>query len=36
MDNALIADGVIVSVLLVGALLGAKRGLIKSLMGLLL
>ena len=36
MDNALIADGVIISVLLVGALLGAKRGLIKSLMGLFL
>jgi len=33
MDNALVADGVIVLLLIAGALLGAKRGLIKSLMG---
>lgn len=33
MDNAFIADSVIVLILAVGALVGAKRGLIKSLMG---
>lgn len=33
MDNAFIADGVIVLILIAGALVGAKRGLIKSLMG---
>lgn len=35
MDNALIADSVIVLILIVGALAGAKRGLVKSLMGVL-
>ncbi|MBQ9647991.1 MAG: CvpA family protein [Oscillospiraceae bacterium] len=35
MDNALIIDGVIAVVLLAGLLIGAKRGLFKSLMGLL-
>ena len=34
MDNALIIDGVLGAVLLIGALIGAKRGLFKSLMGL--
>ena len=33
MDNAFVADGVIVLVLAAGALIGAKRGLVKSLMG---
>ncbi|MCR5826764.1 MAG: CvpA family protein [Oscillospiraceae bacterium] len=33
MDNAFIADAVIVLILAAGALIGAKRGLIKSLMG---
>ena len=33
MDNAVIADGVIVLILVAGAAVGAKRGLIKSLMG---
>ena len=34
MDNALIIDGVLAVILLVGTLIGAKRGLFKSLMGL--
>lgn len=34
MDNVIIADGVIALILLAGALIGAKRGLIKSLAGL--
>lgn len=34
MDNALIIDGLIVVILLAGALIGAHRGLFKSLMGL--
>ena len=34
MDNALIVDGVLAVILLAGALIGAKRGLFKSLMGL--
>jgi len=33
MDNAFVADGVIVLVLAAGALIGAKRGLVRSLMG---
>ena len=35
MDNAIIVDGVLAAVLIIGALVGAKRGLFKSLMGLL-
>lgn len=34
MNNALIADGVIVILLIAGVVIGAKRGLIRSLMGL--
>ena len=34
MDNALIVDGVLAVILIVGTLVGAKRGLFKSLMGL--
>ena len=34
MDNALVIDGIIAAVLLAGALIGWKRGLFKSLMGL--
>ena len=34
MDNALIIDGVLLAALIIGALIGAKRGLFKSLMGL--
>ena len=34
MDNALVIDGSIAAVLLVGALIGAKRGLFRSLMGI--
>lgn len=34
MDNAIIVDGVLAAVLVIGALVGAKRGLFKSLMGL--
>ena len=35
MDNALVIDGVIVVILIAGIVFGAKRGLVKSLMGLL-
>ena len=35
MDNALIIDGVIGAVLIAGVVIGAKRGLFKSLMGLI-
>lgn len=34
MDNALIADGAIILILLLGTLRGAKRGLVGSLMGI--
>lgn len=34
MDNALIVDGALAVILIVGTLVGAKRGLFKSLMGL--
>ena len=34
MDNALIIDGILAIALLAGALIGWKRGLFKSLMGL--
>jgi|GEM_PF-511224 len=34
MDNALIIDGILAVVLIAGAVIGAKRGLFKSLMGL--
>lgn len=35
MDNAIIVDGVLAVALLAGVLIGAKRGLFKSLMGLI-
>ena len=34
MDNAFVIDGVLLAVLIGGALLGARRGIVKSLMGL--
>ncbi len=35
MDNAIVVDGAIALVLIAGTVIGAKRGLIKCLMGLL-
>lgn len=34
MDNAFVIDGILLAVLIGGALLGARRGIVKSLMGL--
>lgn len=35
MDNALVIDGILAVILIAGTLIGAKRGLFKSLMGLI-